>query len=174
MIQQQEQWLAQCRQWAQSDISLAAAMGRKLSWHLWVESGRYVMSQGRTSNGGIGLLDVRRTLAAILVSFLILAQPTHSRPNQGLKFKLATDPALRVGQIVTEGYVSIYATGEIEDGDAARFAEFVRRQHLDAAKVVFDSPGGSLFEGVKLGRTIRALNFDTDIGTEESAAGSGR
>jgi hypothetical protein len=61
------------------------------------------------------------------------------------------------------GQHTIYATGDVELGDSVRLTEFVTGKGIENAKVCFDSPGGSLIEGIRLGRAIRELGFDTDI-----------
>lgn len=58
----------------------------------------------------------------------------------------------------------IYATGDIDAYATERFKRFVKNNNISAGLVVFDSPGGSLMEGIKLGKTIRNMGFDTTIG----------
>lgn len=108
---------------------------------------------------------------AVFAKFLVLfclglglAQAASAEDAQGLKFTFAQDTASRFAEITTQGHLSIYVTGDFIEGDAERFAAFVRRNEVEMANIVFDSPGGSLFEGVKLGRIIRSLGFNTDVG----------
>jgi len=62
----------------------------------------------------------------------------------------------------------VVASGPIEKGDAEKFEAFVRSQNIEPFRVhnivYFDSPGGSLAEGMALGRKIRELGFSTGIG----------
>ena len=113
---------------------------------------------------------LRRAIVVIL-TLIFIGSPVAADGRHGLKFKLASDQAMRFGEIATEGHLSIYASGEFTVGDSDRFATFVRDNQIEMAKVVFDSPGGSLFEGVKLGKMLRSLHFDTDIGNEEGRPG---
>lgn len=55
----------------------------------------------------------------------------------------------------------IYAEGEITESSAQDLDSFVRVNHIDSGVVLFDSPGGSLLGGIRLGTLIRKLNFDT-------------
>ncbi|MFM0259806.1 COG3904 family protein [Paraburkholderia sediminicola] len=59
----------------------------------------------------------------------------------------------------------IYAEGEITESSAQELDSFVRANHIDSGEVLFNSPGGSLLGGIRLGTLIRKLNFDTGIGT---------
>jgi hypothetical protein len=86
----------------------------------------------------------------------------------GLSISLADDRSLRMGQIVTAGELDVYLSGEIRDGDTDRFLSFVKERKLESANVVLNSPGGSLREGIRLGRAIRKLGFDTSVGTKYS------
>ena len=81
-----------------------------------------------------------------------------------MKFWIASDPATRMSNKLLHGGDYIYAEGEISQGSAEQFAAFVQREGIKNARVLFNSPGGSLMEGIKLGRVIRALGFDTGIG----------
>lgn len=61
-------------------------------------------------------------------------------------------------------YQSIYAAGSIESGDTRRLALLLDQwQVIPGGTVVFDSPGGSLREGLALGRLIRERELHTDI-----------
>lgn len=82
-----------------------------------------------------------------------------------MTFSMETDPQKRLGhKIVSGGVEDIYATGEITEGTTDRLLTLVRQNKVEAAKVHFNSPGGSLAEGMKLGQAIRSLQFFTTIG----------
>ena len=66
------------------------------------------------------------------------------------------------------GQFKVFATGDITEGSAEALRAFIARNKIESAKVVFDSPGGSLVGGLRLGQAIRDLQFDTDIGAQES------
>lgn len=61
------------------------------------------------------------------------------------------------------GQQDIYASGNITKGTTERFLKFVRDHNITAARVNFDSPGGSLIEGIQFGEAIRSLHFDTAV-----------
>ena len=60
----------------------------------------------------------------------------------------------------------IRATGDIESFTAAQFRQFVRAFDLrgQALTVMLHSPGGDVIAGLRLGREIRALGFNTQVG----------
>lgn len=60
----------------------------------------------------------------------------------------------------------IYATGVITEDSADQLKAYAHQHGLTSAKVVLNSPGGSLIGGLRLGMVIRQLNFDTEVGAE--------
>lgn len=55
--------------------------------------------------------------------------------------------------------------GEIKSGDQALIAQSVSKQdNKESVYLAFNSPGGDLFEAVKIGQYIRSMNFNTVIG----------
>ena len=101
----------------------------------------------------------------ILAAFAsLLLSPAVQAEDGGMKFSITPDPSRRMSDKMLYGIDYVYAEGEISDGAAERLAAFVQREGIQGAKVFFNSPGGSLVEGIKLGRLIRALGFDTEIG----------
>jgi hypothetical protein len=95
--------------------------------------------------------------------FLLFAPPAHAEV-ESMKFWISSDQAKRLSDIMFQGADSVYAEGNITEGTAERFMVFVEQKGIKHARVFFNSPGGSLLEGVELGRVIRALRFDTAIG----------
>lgn len=59
------------------------------------------------------------------------------------------------------------ASGQIVAGTPDAFRAYLEKEHSDGNKVLFDSPGGSLSAGLKLGRMIREAGFETQIGKWE-------
>ncbi len=59
----------------------------------------------------------------------------------------------------------IYAEGEITDTTAQEFKDFIVSSDVQNAMILFNSPGGSLIGGMRLGEVIRTLGFDTGIAT---------
>jgi hypothetical protein len=108
-----------------------------------------------------------------VAAFILLSLPpttqAHAQSDQRLSFSLASDQADRMAQLMIGGQLHVYVEGPIAPGDTDRFLSFVRSQNLEAAQIVLNSPGGSLLEGVKLGRAIRAKGFDTSIGSKASS-----
>ncbi len=71
--------------------------------------------------------------------------------------------------IITKKYLHkgqrvIYANGVIESGTVEKFKEYVHRNNIKKGFVFLKSEGGSLLEGIALGKAIRSLGFDTTIG----------
>lgn len=62
------------------------------------------------------------------------------------------------------GQHTIFADGTITEHSAAALRAVVQHHGIRWARVVFNSPGGSLMGGLKLGEAIRDLGFDTDVG----------
>ena len=105
-------------------------------------------------------------LSSLLLITIMRVDPLSAQQTPRMAFVMETDRFAAFKEVTVLGYRQIYASGPITEGDADRFVAFVRTHKLDAARVIFNSPGGSLFEGVKLGRAIRALHFDTAVGQE--------
>jgi hypothetical protein len=63
----------------------------------------------------------------------------------------------------TMSYISI--SGDIEAGDALRLERFIFENNVSPFSIVFlNSPGGSLYEGMSIGRVIRKYRLNTQIG----------
>jgi hypothetical protein len=96
-----------------------------------------------------------------LLTAAFLSSPAAAAP---MTFFMETSAESRFFTMTQGGVFRIYASGEITEGTTERMLAFVRDQKVEAAKIHFDSPGGSLLEGMKLGRAIRALGFQTTVG----------
>jgi hypothetical protein len=59
-----------------------------------------------------------------------------------------------------DGREALTITGEIQPGDAARFADFTA-DHAPPAVIYLNSPGGSVTDALAIGRTIRDFGADT-------------
>lgn len=66
------------------------------------------------------------------------------------------------------GLPRIYAEGQIEHGDNERLSKAIADAGIDSGVVLFNSPGGSLTDGVLLGETIRKLGLSTGIAKYEN------
>jgi hypothetical protein len=84
-----------------------------------------------------------------------------------MQFSIINTEVERFKQIVLEGgQVRIFAVGDIEANTADKFRAFVTTHNIKDAKVHFNSPGGSLTGGLRLGELIRDLGFDTTVQAE--------
>ncbi len=64
----------------------------------------------------------------------------------------------------------IYLDGIIDTAAANRFEHEVNTRNIESAIVHLNSPGGNLFEGMRLGRLIRKFGFSTYVGRWEGKA----
>ena len=113
-------------------------------------------------------------IGVLLVSLTMTAAPSAAREmaDTPMTFTLADSPADRQRQDLLEGGdQTIYASGTIVDGTTKRFLAFVKARSITQARVYFDSGGGLAFEGMELGRAIRDLHFNTDIGARGEHGG---
>ncbi|QNA84873.1 hypothetical protein G4G27_13355 [Sphingomonas sp. So64.6b] len=82
-----------------------------------------------------------------------------------MTFSIITDPYFRRAEADTLGdTVPVLAAGDIDAKSVTRLRAFVAREKLKSATIYFDSPGGLLTEGMELGRAIRELGFNTNVG----------
>ena len=84
-----------------------------------------------------------------------------------MSFELESDTAgNRFARMTFDGgRHTIYATGTIDNEAYARLRKFIVAEGIVHARIRFNSPGGSLSGGMKLGEAIRELGFDTEIGS---------
>lgn len=101
-------------------------------------------------------------LAAI---FFVLSQTPAKAQNDQMEFFVDQSENARFFDLVHNGGVRrVYASGVITDGTTERFLTFVQINGIDNALVHLSSPGGSLAEGIRLGKAIRSLSFSTTVG----------
>lgn len=106
-------------------------------------------------------------------AFAIVSWPAGARTAE-MSFFVDNSKESRLAEIALRGGKrSIYASGEITTNTVQRFLALVYAQKIEAAQVYFDSPGGSLAAGIELGRAIRALGFDTGIGSRSQSTRHG-
>lgn len=109
-----------------------------------------------------------KAVALMAAGFMLSAAAPPADPlDQPMTFSAEDDTlANRVAAEMSDGGErKIYAVGEITPGTTGRFKAFMRSRGITNARIVLDSPGGSLIEGMKLGEAIRQGGFDTTIGT---------
>ncbi len=82
---------------------------------------------------------------------------TYHRPPKGMERILGT-------------HWYIYLSGQIGADTAEKFEAFVKEHKVPVwSDVVLNSPGGSLYGGMELGRIFRKYQLNTDIGIRESS-----
>lgn len=110
-------------------------------------------------------MKITKVTARLLIGILAILFVPFSADAADMTFFIETDPRERLGnKLINGGIEDVYAVGEISPGTTSRFLNFVRENDIQAAKVHFNSPGGSLFEGMRLGRALRELQFFTTVG----------
>lgn len=87
-----------------------------------------------------------------------------------MTFRMAPDAGVHLfyRETLGSGRHRIYASGEIEAQTAAKLKSFVELRRVESAVVIFDSSGGSLLGGIRLGEAIRRMEFDTSVATGSS------
>lgn len=66
---------------------------------------------------------------------------------------------------------NIYLDGLIDSQASQRFTNLVGQHGITDAAVYFNSPGGSLIEGMAIGRALRARGFETHVGARPTDPG---
>ncbi len=117
------------------------------------------------------VVQIRRFLTSML--FLVtVGGPASAQTENCMTFRSLENLSV-VEQVLKVRFYGerfdIFATGTICSGTADVFEAYVRDNKIDAAMVHFDSPGGSLAEGLRLGELIRVAGFDTEITSLEQA-----
>jgi hypothetical protein len=68
-------------------------------------------------------------------------------------------------QLIFSSASWIYIDGEIDAGTSAALEDYINRNGVtEGSKVRLNSPGGDLYGGMALGRTIRKYRLNTDVG----------
>lgn len=110
-----------------------------------------------------------RHLARLLLCLTLLAtiQPATARPaDPSMTFKLGHRAPSGLSKLARTSDQTIWASGEITDGTTERFLAFIAANRISRGRIYLDSPGGSVIEGLALGRAIRKLHLNTDVGAE--------
>lgn len=91
-----------------------------------------------------------------------------------MQFQIDESPFSEFRRLALDGgRYTVFASGNVESGDHERFLEFVEHRQIGHAVICFNSPGGNAREGLRLGREIRRLGFDTDVRRSDHKDGSG-
>lgn len=118
--------------------------------------------------------------AAVLVSSNVASAQSKAPASFSQPMQFNLRPPNKMYQLVTgDAAWTIFASGEIDDGAPERLDALVRKNHIPPTSTLyFDSPGGSLVAGMKLGKVIRSAGFNTDVArysaTSEAHSVSGR
>ena len=102
-------------------------------------------------------MSLRNVTALICTLLAGLLANAPARATTPMTFFMDLAPEKRWAHKMTSGVEDIYASGEITEGTADRLLTFVRQNKVEAAKIHFNSPGGSLAEGMKLGRVDKGF-----------------
>jgi len=111
-------------------------------------------------------MNLQRTLklaAACLCSLLSLFSFSYAKDTEVMQvIGVPADPTLRA---ITGDAWALYLDGPIDSGAAKRLEDFIVSNNVPRESwAILNSPGGSLFGGMELGRVIRKYDLRTDIG----------
>lgn len=108
-----------------------------------------------------------RTAISLLLAVvaLVLLSALPARAELRLELRRPYEPEAIFGNAWT-----IFASGQISEGDAGRLRRLVDANAIPEASFVYlDSPGGSLLEGLKLGKVIRDTGLYTYVGRRKGS-----
>lgn len=104
-------------------------------------------------------------LVALMALGNATASPAQSDAPMTFHADLSRVNRLYSNDIAATG-LPIYADGIINVGTTDRLLSFIKLNKIEVGRIYFNSGGGSLLEGIKLGRAIRKLQLYTSIGVE--------
>jgi hypothetical protein len=110
-----------------------------------------------------------RAGAALLLAFGLLvsggAAPANAS-DRAMSFTLENETAATIAahRQHDHGDRTVYASGPITAGATEALLALIRSEHLQHARIYFDSPGGEVAESMKLGEEIRSHHLNTAIG----------
>lgn len=84
--------------------------------------------------------------------------------------EVASSAVISVSKLPNSDTSIVVLSGPIERSDAVTFAEKV--SGIAKAIVVLDSPGGSVLDGISIGRSVRANGYDTAVPDQTLCASS--
>lgn len=113
-------------------------------------------------------ISIGLKLLVYLAVMFLPSPPATAQSRAMMSFYIDVSEEGKISTELSGGVFDIYANGEITEGTTERLIALVRENRINAAKVHFNSPGGSLIEGIKLGRALRTLGFNTTIGIHSS------
>jgi hypothetical protein len=116
----------------------------------------------------------RRTAMLVVVTFVLVGLLAYLvRPSGAAEISCITTWGATADNVPAEWYPSgrrpnrdtcetVLIKGPIEAGDSLRFVEVVRKNHPFLDEVLLWSPGGSVEEGMEIGRLIRKAMLSTE------------
>ena len=107
--------------------------------------------------------SIKSVIHILLFFFALIVSPIAKAANI-----LAIPPTPDL-KIVLGTAWNIYITGSLERGDAQKLAALIEKNRIPIwSTVIFDSPGGNLYEAMEIGRLIRKNRFATNVGKRKS------
>jgi len=117
---------------------------------------------GTISPARVALGKTLRTFIPWIILTLICLQPFEAAAEDSMTFSFELKDFRKYGLGL---YQVIHANGAITGGTAGSLRIFAQEHHImRGGAIYFQSDGGLLSEGVKVGRLIRELGLDTYIG----------
>ena len=112
-----------------------------------------------------------RLFSLLAASLALFADRASAQSGTAMRFHADLSVANRMysNQISATG-LSVYADGVINEGTTDRLLSYLKTNKIEVARIYFNSPGGSLLEGMRLGRAIRHLQLYTSIGVDGDQA----
>jgi len=112
---------------------------------------------------------VIRAGAALLLAIGLLASfgaTPATASDRAMSFTLEeeTPATIAAHRQHDHGDRTVYASGPITAGATEALLALIRSEHLEHARIYFDSPGGEVAESMKLGEEIRSHHLNTAIG----------
>jgi hypothetical protein len=106
---------------------------------------------------------------SLLLCFFIMT--AHAEVPAGARMQFSIAPQTEFNYIkritIYNGKFQVFASGSIDGGATQRLKNFIENNNVDDALIIFNSTGGSLAEGLRLGEYIRENGFSTAVGTPD-------
>jgi hypothetical protein len=111
------------------------------------------------------LLAGAKLLAVAALSGCVVATaPANPAADGHVRLGIALVSPDTPGKRADEGRWLIYLDGYFDAQSASRLSDVLADRRITSAAVYLNSPGGSLLEGMAIGRLLREHGFDTSVG----------
>lgn len=106
---------------------------------------------------------------SLLLCFFSVTARAEVPAGAGMQFSIAPqiERSLAERLVVYNGKFQVFASGPIDGGATQRLKNFIESNNIDDAFIIFNSNGGSLAEGLRLGEYIREKGFSTAVGASD-------